>query len=324
MKKFLFLFFIQLHVYLFAQSMNINDGLVAYFPLNNDVLDYSVLHIDGENHNAVASQSGNRSYFHFNGTNAYILAGDSDRGITSQVSVSVWVKTTSDTLQWIVGKYDHAFDKGFQVVMENGHAQLRGREESNYFYILQDNDSINDGKWHHIVGLFNKNIWTLIVDCQIKNMLRTQSLNPQYNINSEPLAISIYPQLNNGVDPLYFDGDIDEIRVYNRTLSICEICELHQMDTDDLAGVEKNDSPEILNQVLKVFPNPAEYYFQVILQKQVSEKALLQLFNMEGKLILDKTFDKTTKINTATLPQGTYIIKVMDGNNKFTQKLIIQ
>ncbi len=324
MKKLLFLLLIQISIITLAQSSDINNGLVAYFPLDNDVLDYSPLHIDGVNHNAVPGHSGNRLFYHFNVAHAYILAGNSDRGITNEVSVSVWIRTTSDTLQWIVGKYDHRYDKGFQVVMQNGHAQLRGRAEANEFYILQDDDLINDGNWHHIVGLFNKNKWTLIVDCQIKNTLQTTTTNPRYDIISQPLAISIYTQLNNGYDPMHFNGDIDEIRIYNRTLSLCEICELHRLDSnEETSGIENNNSPETINQFLKVFPNPAEYFVQIKLLKQVNKKSLLQMFNMEGKLILEKTFDKTTKINTASLPQGTYVIRVMNGKNKYTEKLII-
>ena len=229
MKKIGFLFLLTFQLTSFAQTNSIDNGLVAYFPFNGNVNDYSPLHINGINYNAVPVYSTNREYYYFNGTDAYIYAGNDDRGIIDSLSVSVWVKTTASDYQWIVGHYNHLDDKGFEVLVVDGHAQLVGRDGTNTFYRLSDDDFINDDSWHHIVALIAKNQWTLIVDCEVKGILITAENNPTYDVTSQPFSIAKYPQLQGGVDPLHFAGGIDELRVYNRVLSFCEICELKNM-----------------------------------------------------------------------------------------------
>ena len=320
MKKLLLLVLLFFSIGLEAQT-NLPNGLVAYFPLNNNTDDLSSLQINGTNHNAIPTQFGNRNYFYFNGSNAYIYAGYDDRNITNEISVSVWVKTNSNNLQWIVGHYDHTVDRGFQVVMNNGHVQLRGRDSSNTFYILEDSDTINDDNWHHIVGLFDKNHWTLIVDCQIKNYLTTTGYNPSYYVNSQPFSISKYPELNNGYDPLHFSGGIDEVRVYNRILSLCEICEIHQ------EGLFEGD-PNIIenfrddNVNVNVFPNPTKN--KVTILYDVNRPVSLIVYDINGKFILNRTFTKSIDIDTANLAKGTYLVKIIDKDKSVTKKLIVE
>jgi len=310
----------------FTQSNDINAGLVAYFPLNGDVNDYSPLHIDGTNYNAVPSTSGNREYYYFNGYNAYIYAGNQDRGIVDSLTVSVWVKTSATDYQWVVGHYNHLDDKGFEVLVVDGHAQLVGRDGSNSFYRLSDNDYINNDEWHHIVAILTKNQWKLIVDCQLKGILITAVNHPTYGISSQPFSISKYPQLQGGSDPLHFTGGIDDIRVYNRSLSLCEICELHHMfDQNGDPDTIEQENNKLNTDVFKIFPNPSENYFTIDLSKKPINKAQLNIYNINGQLVLDKTFsDKSILIQSDNFSKGTYIIKLTINGKSYAKKLIIQ
>ncbi len=315
MKKLLFISFVLLTISFQAQ-INLTNGLVAYFPLDGDVNDYSPLQINGINYNATPAQSGNRNYYAFNGYNAYIYAGYDDRNITNKITVSAWINTTSNSLQWIVGHYDHNVDRGFQVLMDNGHVQLRGRDSSNTFYILSDPDITSDGDWHHIVGLFDNNRWTLIVDCQIKNYLTTTSLYPSYYVNSQPFSISKYPELNNGTDPLHFNGGIDEVRVYNRILSLCEICRLHGK-AEGGASISNRTFSKNMN----VYPNPTRN--QVIITYEADYPVVLQIYDTNGKFLLTRVFTNSIKINTSRFAKGTYLVVIKDKDNNISKKLII-
>ncbi len=302
-----------------AQS-NLNQGLVGYFPLNNDVNDYSSLHIDGVNYNATPQSSNGRNYYNFNGTNAFIYAGNDNRGISNQVSVSVWVRTTSNDFQWVVGHYNHLDDRGYQVIVYYGHVQLRGRDGGNQFYILNDDDLINDGQWHHIVGLFDKNRWTLIVDCQIKSFLYTDALNPSYVVDTQPLSISKYPQLNNGTDPLYFDGDIDEVRIYNRILSLCDICEL-QNYKDETAIIQNEASP-LYN--LKIYPNPTDSLLTIELPQNLTGKYYYEIYDNNNKLIFNGHLEKQKQVDIKKLSKGIYFIVVKNNNQVLNGKFIVE
>jgi len=312
----------------FTQSNDINAGLVAYFPLNGDVNDYSPLHIDGTNYNAVPSTSGNREYYYFNGYNAYIYAGNQDRGIVDSLTVSVWVKTSAtDDFQWIVGHYDHNVDRGYEVYLYMGQAAMGGRDGSNTYYRLADQyNNINDDEWHHIVAIFAKNQLTLIVDCEIRGILITNAQYPAYNVNTQPFSISKYPELQGGTDPIHLTGGIDDIRVYNRVLSLCEICELHHMfDQNGDPDTIEQENNKLNTDVFKIFPNPSENYFTIDLSKKPINKAQLNIYNINGQLVLDKTFsDKSILIQSDNFSKGTYIIKLTINGKSYAKKLIIQ
>ena len=313
MKKVILIVLFTISKIVFSQNAN----LVAYFPLDGDVNDYSPLHINGVNHNAVPTQSNTHYFYHFNGVDSYIYAGYDNRGIANKLSVSVWVRTTSNSLMWVVGHYNHVEDRGFQVVMQNGHAQLRGRDSSGNFYILSDNDTINDGQWHHIVGLYDNNQWYLIVDCAIKNTLTTQANIPNYAVYNKPFSISKYPDLYNGIDPMIFDGDIDDIRVYNDVLTLCEICSIRSMRD----SVTDSEPRQIQNNKIKIFPNPSKN--KVIIKLSDNKKADVFIYDMTGKLVFSKDFIKFINVNTRKFSSGEYLVVVMLDDKKYTSKLII-
>jgi len=326
MKKFLLSLFILLSLSGLAQSNDIYAGLVAYFPLNGNVNDYSPLQINGTNYNAVPQTSANREYYYFNGYNAYIYAGYDDRGIVDSLTVSVWVNTTSFANQWVVGHYNHLDDRGYHIYVENGHAKLEGRDGSNTYYRLEDNNNyINDGEWHHIVGIIARNQWTLIVDCEIRGVLITNASNPLYTINSEPFSIGKYTLIN-APDPTYYEGGIDDVRVYNRVLSICEICELNNMfDEDQDPGSIKQESNQINLDIFKIYPNPTENYFTIDLTEKPDEPVQMTIYDMQGKLIVKKLLSKkSTPVNTFNFSKGIYIVNLQIEKDTYSKKLIIQ
>jgi len=321
MKKYLtaILFFVALAG--ISQS-NITNGLVAYFPLDNDTNDYSNYHINGINYNGLPGQSGLRNYYHFNGLNAYIYAGDDNRQISDKVSVSVWVKTQSYGFQWVVGHYDHSVDRGFQVVMNQGHAQLRGRDGSGQFYILEDPATINDNNWHHIIGLFDGNHWTIIVDCNIKNYLTTYSNNPYYSVDTQPFSISKYPELNNGVDPLHFNGDIDQVRVYNRILSICDICQIHSIELyeGDPTSIQINE----LDNPINLYPNPSKNSVNIVFENDNNKKYELFVYDMSGKMMTKTMITNRITLDISGYKKGIYSVIILNDQQKFYKKLIIK
>lgn len=320
MKKNLSLLLFFMSISVFSQS-NISNGLVAYFPLDNDTNDYSNLHINGTNYNAIPAQSGSRNYYSFNGQDTYIYAGNDSRQIYDKVSVSVWVKTQSYDPQWIVGHYDHIVDRGFQVLMNQGHVRLAGRDGSGQFYILEDTDTINDNDWHHIIGLFDGNHWTLIVDCQIKNYLTTQASAPSYFVNTKPFSISKYPDLNYGVDPMHFDGGIDQIRVYNRILSICEICEIHGKESyeGDPASIQINK----LNNHINLYPNPSKNSVNIVFENNNNKKYELFVYDMLGKLITKTTITDKITLDISGYKKGVYSIIIKNNQHQYYKKLIV-
>ena len=307
-----FLFNLFLINTILAQNFN---GLVAAFPLDNDVNDYSPYNINGVNYNAIPVTNGGRDCHYFNGYNAYIYAGNNSRGIVNEVTVVAWVKTTSDKLQWIVGHYDHNFDKGYQLVMDNGFIEMRGRETSNTFYILSSDFTINDGTWHFIGAIYDHNSWTLTIDCRFPFYLTTNSPNPIYTTTTQPFSISKFPELNNGIDPMHFDGYIDDILVFNRALSYNELCALY--------GTGQGVSEPLIekNLDLNIFPNPVKDKLNINLS--IPATYTFDIYDSLGRLVFhSKELSEHFVLDVNNWTKGVYTLKVMQNNKVSFYKFI--
>ena len=89
-------------------SQDLEEGLIAWYRLNHDLLDQSSFEIEGTGYNIepFISLDGNDPVcYQFNGEDAYVDLSSDDRGVVDQVSVSAWVKTTDDKRQFVVCKY---------------------------------------------------------------------------------------------------------------------------------------------------------------------------------------------------------------------------
>jgi hypothetical protein len=81
---------------------------------------------------------------------------------------------------------------------------------------VSSGDSIVDGQWHHVAGVWDGSYIYLYVDA---NLQGSTPLTPPAGA-PEPLRIGYYL---NGDPSLFFSGEIDEIAIFNRALSPVEI-----------------------------------------------------------------------------------------------------
>jgi PKD repeat protein len=84
----------------------------------------------------------------------------------------------------------------------------------------------SEGAWHHIAGTYDGSAISLYIDAQI---VTQQTAGGQIPITADPLAIGFRPAGNNVYD--YFQGIIDDVRIYGRGLSAGEITQLYNTDT---------------------------------------------------------------------------------------------
>ncbi len=218
---------------LFGQG-NLNQGLVGYFPFDGNANDLSPLAIHGINNNAVLTpgyKNNPDSAYLFNGIDAYIDYSTNNRSIDDSLTISVWVKTTMSNIGWIIGKYDWTIDRGYAIQIENGHPFISGRNGSGLIISTHYQNStvlVNDGQWHHLLGVIEGNVWKMYVDCVLDTTAFGTAPLPNLTCN-EPLSIGRYPLGTGTFGYNYFQGSIDEVRIYNRALIPIEIDSLCQV-----------------------------------------------------------------------------------------------
>jgi hypothetical protein len=195
-------------------QINLGSSLVAYSKLDGNTNDESVLGINGTatGTTLTTGKTGvTNTAYSFNGTNSGIECGTGNRGVVDTITISAWVKTTSLSLGFIVGKYDWVANKGYHLFITNGNIALAGRNNGST-YINTRIGSVGNfvayGNWHFVVGEIAGNRWTAWVDCIQVNQVFSTASSPNLAY-SESLTIGYYDEVNNSPS-LFYDGDIDE------------------------------------------------------------------------------------------------------------------
>ena len=203
------------------------SDLVLYMPFEGDFMDYSGNELNGNCFNCPTSTlgyDGNGSAYEFNGINDLITIADNDNlNLTSDFSVLVWTK------------FNNLMDNDPKTVLSKEH-WVSDSENSGYAmekYGINDLYFINYGnsdagsnnvniptserEWHHsaITYDYANNLLTFYED-GVEKSNNAAVANILENTNNLHIGASTAPDR-------WFDGAIDELRIYNRVLSLTEI-----------------------------------------------------------------------------------------------------
>jgi len=161
----------------------------------------------------------------FNGASGYVSVGNGAGLNAYPLSVVVWTKTTDSEAanKCLVNKYIASSYNGFMMWF-NG-----GRVWGYYYisgtsYIGQTGSSgyINDGNWHQLVFTANDAGGQFYTDGVLKNT-QPWTGTPGTITTTQALQFGISP----GTTPLYFNGAISNIQIYNASLSANQIQALY-------------------------------------------------------------------------------------------------
>jgi RHS repeat-associated protein len=146
---------------------------------------------------------------------------------TGPFSVSAWVKTDAATGQLIVGQRSNATPNGSYgfSVRADGRAQFYVYNDDDHGFLIQSSVTVDDGSWHHIVGVrTNSTDGQIYVD----GSLVASGTGTARSLNSVPVWIGG----RTAPYAYYFDGKIDDVQIFDRALSVTEIGWLHGLSYD--------------------------------------------------------------------------------------------
>jgi hypothetical protein len=161
----------------------------------------------------------------FDGRDDYVEIGEL---APTYMTIGAWIKTTSTTYNLpIVAKLDKTNFRGFFLTINAnwpgvivGSIRFALYDTSNMDRCQTSNLNVNDGNWHYIVATYDGSYGKIYLDgTLVKSCSHTAGYT---NPTTEPLLIGRHSKYS--VDnTLYFNGLIDEVRIYNRALSEEEI-----------------------------------------------------------------------------------------------------
>lgn len=227
--------FTQCHTFTTTWDSTLSNGLVAYYPFDGNANDESGHNLHGEIIGAVLSEDrfGNESSsYYFDGFDDYINIGNSSLlNIRNNLSISVWVKgrasdhVSKESFAGIVAK---GALRPYGLGIDNGDRLIFGiASSSDYYESRLTGIETDPSQWMHYVGVFEsgKSIRLYINGLEVRNNI--SSIPSQIDSSEYELWIGTRAHSKSPYKPRYFfRGNIDELKIYNRALSLSEIMEL--------------------------------------------------------------------------------------------------
>ena len=148
------------------------------------------------------------------------VANESKFDCVAEVTVAAWIKV-------------NRFDKEYQAIVTKGDSAWRIQRNQNTDTLefacsglaipggdqwggLYGNSNVNDGKWHHVAGVYDGQRMYLYVDGVVDS---SQPASGPIGTNNQPVYIGENAEMNGR----FWNGLIDDVRVYNAALSRAEI-----------------------------------------------------------------------------------------------------
>lgn len=211
---------------------NATEGMVAFYPFNGNSDDESGNGNNGTNFEATLSTdrfNNPNSAYYFNGTSSYIKVNQHStlEFGTGDFTVCAWIQTTGDHAR-VVSKGE-CFSTGWVLGHDSRiQIQLQYRPGNVLIYPTSNNSGYNNGDWHFILLKRQNGLIYIYGDGE----LVSNSISFPYNLSNtlEYLTIGRCRESNGQCDNAFFNGKIDDIRIFNRSLNNDEISQLYHVN----------------------------------------------------------------------------------------------
>jgi len=247
----------------FYYNNEIINGVIPNITLRNKVFSYnaeikdkSKYHNHGTRYDMSFIRGTRGMYASFNGTSSYITIKDKANvlnfGIEQEYAISFFVNTSDDSTYLITknglnsiyqkekitnadGKIETIYNINYEEINLSIYPYQISIDSSGYLnYSVSDGKTIltaisttviNDNNWHHIICQKTTDSIQLIVDGILESTI--SSTNLIYSIKNDSLVV-FGKLLTN-----YFDGALDEIKFYNRSLDADEYLSLATLEINN-------------------------------------------------------------------------------------------
>ena len=220
-----------------TQSMaGLDDGLAAYYPFNGNANDESG---NGNHGTAIGptlttDRFGNvESAYSFDGWDDFIALGSNL--LLDTLSISIWVRTSSTkygpgnslgVIRYRLGGFGISMNGTFRpeggAIEDVGKAMFYLESEGQPFNYQTATNTYNDDNWHHLALTYDGLTFVVYIDGEPLFNESGAAYSPVYYGIGE-LAVG---RDGGGLND-YFQGSIDDLRIYNRTLLESEVKALY-------------------------------------------------------------------------------------------------
>jgi hypothetical protein len=226
---------------------------VGWWKFENDVLD-SAGNNDGIANGSPTYSAGiDGQAINLDGINDYVDCGsDASLNVTDAVTIAAWIKLSGPAAdQKIAGNQDGSTG-GYKFGVYNNLLEFEIRTSANAGTLnrsVSGGTALTPGVWYHVAGVYSQGDYIrTYIDGMLDRELVTTSV---LGSSSGPLIIGREPF--NAI--LFWDGLIDDLRIYNHAMSSSEIFSIaggSPIDLNDDMKIDFKDYAVLANQWLDV------------------------------------------------------------------------
>ena len=206
--------------------------LLGYFPFDNDVKDYSNNHNDGSFSTGSFSSGIIDKAFQFDGVNSFVNIPHKDFYNSEEKTIMFWLYKGNDFIQDTPGlvdteglvfkSWDTGLDRDFSVSISNSmypfdiYAKVGNGTDS--LLEVRASNIIQPRSWYHVAIMIDQQYLKLFINGQLTSKTPFEG---RIVYNKSPIIVgkaSVYSHSTR-----YFNGKIDDLRIYNKTLKESDI-----------------------------------------------------------------------------------------------------
>jgi hypothetical protein len=217
---------------------NASQGLVAYYSLDGNAIDESGMLNHGVIHGAVAAANSTGIQgcaMEFDGVDDYVaIAPSPSLEFDQAISISAWFNLHSFSSSYppIVKTSDSNQMNGYSLECHSNPEDWDGSYIGPSIFFMIDAGggglsetsgpvAISLGEWHHAVGIYDGFTARLFIDGVLQN---SHTCSGTLTTSSNDLELGRDPSNTDR----YFDGLMDQVRIYNKALTEEEVAYLYQ------------------------------------------------------------------------------------------------
>jgi len=244
-------------LYAYESALQLTDGLVAYYPFNGNANDAS-----GNGHNGTVyggtTMTTNRfgqanAAYDFDGSTGYIGIPQNSvlNSLTTNFTLSAWIwqresitngyrildkETAGNGDGWSFDTYNCIDQTGNRLRLEGANANNSCNVPGETEYSLM--------QWHHVVATVSGTNGKVYLDGTLEGSGNVGNIP----VNTLDVYIGLaHPGRGSG---FWFNGHIDDVRIYNRTLSDSEVQQLYAIESGPRVDLIKAVKPSFSNLTL--------------------------------------------------------------------------
>src|SRR5437867_1353774 len=205
-------------------------GAAAYWSFDHDANDNSDHGNNGTINGAILVDSEIGRAFAFRDHESIVIPASSSLKVNGSFSISAWINL--DTLDTkysyprILEKSDSAGNRYQMFYSKSTHSVGFGFSSGGQLQQITSNKTDwSTGKWYHIVGIYDANMSRDNMKIYVNGLVdKVQTKTGRPVINQSEVTIG---SASRTAESDYFEGKLDEIRIYNSTLTTAQVLDLY-------------------------------------------------------------------------------------------------